>query len=92
MANKPLLTDTRMLRVNANEAEPADPDTCRPSDQLNLPRAKQTETGAEVSFIKDYHRDIYVAVSHAQNSDYDPMTGRGDIRSVAPIKVIHSQS
>lgn len=86
MANKPHLRDTRMLRANSNVAEPTNSDTCRPSDQLNLPRAKQTETGAEVSFIKAYHRDIYVAVSHAQNSDYDPITGRGDIRSETPIE------
>lgn len=44
--------------------------------------------GAEVSFIKDYHSHIYVAVSHAQNRQFDPITGRGDIRADVPIEAV----
>lgn len=85
---QPHLKSVGALSVNSSKAAPENPNSCRPSDQLNIPGSKQTEMGAEVSFIKDYHSHIYVAVSHAQNRQFDPITGRGDIRADVPIEAV----
>jgi hypothetical protein len=61
---------------------------CDAADYDAIPASRQDKTGSEVSFLKEHRHAIYVAVSHADNPRFDPITGRGDVRDADPIKPV----
>lgn len=80
----------KFLAVNTDtpKVEDVSERGCSLSDYRSIPGNTQTVLGSEVSFLKQYPNTIYVAVSHRQNTQFDPITGRGDIRIDQPTDTV----
>ncbi|MEL7056138.1 MAG: hypothetical protein AAGL09_07395 [Pseudomonadota bacterium] len=54
---------------------------CPPESYSTFEAKRRADTGLQLTFLAEHRADIWVAVGHADNLRFDPVTGRGDNRS-----------
>ncbi|MEQ3746303.1 MAG: hypothetical protein ABNH53_08755 [Henriciella sp.] len=54
---------------------------CPPESYTAFDSKRRADTGLQLTFLAEHRDDIWVAISHADNLNFDPVTGRGDNRS-----------